>query len=90
MTGPRTTGKESLLLSLLAGIIGCLLALPLNWVTIGVGSFTSFSEIAFRFQVGTAPLLFGLIFATGVGAIGGLLPARAAAKKEILSALREG
>ena len=81
---------ESVLLSLLAGILGCLLALPLNWVTTGVGSFISFSEIAFRFQVGTAPLLSGLIFATGVGAIGGLLPARAAAKKEILSALREG
>ena len=81
---------ESVLLSLLAGILGCLLALPLNWVTTGVGSFISFSEIAFRFQVGMEPLLSGLIFATGVGAIGGLLPARAAAKKEILSALREG
>ena len=81
---------ESVLLSLLAGILGCLLALPLNCVTTGVGSFISFSEIAFRFQVGTAPLLSGLIFAAAVGAIGGLLPARAAAKKEILSALREG
>lgn len=81
---------ESVLLSLLAGILGCLLALPLNWVTIGVGNFVSFSEIAFRFQVGMAALLAGLIFATVVGAVGGLLPARAAAKKEILSALREG
>jgi ABC-type antimicrobial peptide transport system permease subunit len=80
---------ESVLLSLLAGILGCLLALPLNWVTTGVGSFISFSEIAFRFQVGIAAMLTGLTFATVVGAIGGLLPARAAAKKEILSALRE-
>jgi putative ABC transport system permease protein len=81
---------ESVLLSLLAGILGCLLALPLNWVTTGVGNFVSFSEIAFRFQVGISAQLTGLIFATVVGAIGGLLPARAAAKKEILSALREG
>jgi putative ABC transport system permease protein len=80
---------ESVLLSSLAGILGCLLALPLNWVTTGVGSFISFSEIAFRFQVGIAAMLTGLTFATLIGAIGGLLPARAAAKKEILSALRE-
>jgi len=43
---------ESVLLSLLAGILGCLLALPLNWVNTGVGNFLSFSEISFRFQVG--------------------------------------
>jgi putative ABC transport system permease protein len=81
---------ESVLLSALAGILGCLLALPLNWVTTGVGSFVSFSEISFRFHVGVAALLTGLTFATVLGAIGGLLPARAAARKEILSALREG
>jgi putative ABC transport system permease protein len=81
---------ESVLLSVLAGILGCLLALPLNWVTTGVGSFISFSEIAFRFQVGIAALLTGLAFAVFLGALGGLLPARAAARKEILSALREG
>ncbi len=81
---------ESVLLALLAGILGCLLALPVNWVTTGVGSFVSFSEIAFRFQVGFAAVLTGLTFATVLGAIGGLLPARAAAKKEILRALREG
>jgi ABC-type antimicrobial peptide transport system permease subunit len=80
---------EAVLLSTLAGILGCLLALPLNWVTTGVGSFVSFSEIAFRFHVGIAALFSGLTFAVVLGALGGLLPARAAAKKEILSALRE-
>jgi putative ABC transport system ATP-binding protein len=45
---------ESILLSVLAGILGCLLALPLNWVTTGVGNFASFSEIAFQFHTGTA------------------------------------
>jgi putative ABC transport system permease protein len=81
---------ESLLLSLIAGFLGCLLALPLNWVTTGVGNFISFSEIAFQFHVGIAALLTGVTFAVALGAIGGLLPARAAAKKDILSALREG
>jgi putative ABC transport system permease protein len=79
---------ESILLSVLAGILGCLLALPLNWVTTGVGNFSSFSEIAFQFHTGTAVMFSGLTFAIVLGALGGFLPARAAARKEILSALR--
>lgn len=81
--------SESVLLAALAGVLGCLLALPLDFVTTGVGSFASFSEISFRFRVGATALLSGLIFAVVLGAIGGVWPARAAAKKEILSALRE-
>lgn len=80
---------ESVLLSALAGILGCLLALPLNLVTTGIGSMMSFSEIAFRFRVGVTALLSGFAFAIVLGALGGVLPARAAARKEILSALRE-
>jgi putative ABC transport system permease protein len=79
---------ESILLSVLAGILGCLLALPLNWVITGVGNFASFSEIAFQFHTGTTIMFTGLTFAIVLGAIGGFLPARAAARKEILSALR--
>ncbi|HEX4785168.1 MAG TPA: ABC transporter permease [Candidatus Sulfotelmatobacter sp.] len=81
--------SESVLLAALGGVLGCLIALPLNWVTTGVGSMVSFSEIAFRFHVGIAALSSGLIFAVVLGAAGGALPARAAAKKEILIALRE-
>lgn len=80
---------ESVLLATLAGILGCLLALPLDFFTTGVGNFISFSEISFRFQVGTSALAAGLLFAVVLGAIGGVWPARAAAKKEILTALRE-
>lgn len=81
--------SESVLLAGLAGVLGCLIALPLNWVTTGVGSMISFSEIAFRFHVSAAALLTGLMFAVVLGAAGGALPARAAARKEILTALRE-
>lgn len=81
--------SESVLLAVLAGVLGCVIALPLNWVTTGVGSMVSFSEIAFRFHVGLAALASGLLFAVVLGAAGGVLPARAAARKEILSALRE-
>ena len=80
---------ESLILSLLGGLIGCLLVLPLASVTTSIGSFTSFSDIAFNFRITPAILMTGLVFSLFMGAFGGLFPARAAAKKEILVALRE-
>jgi putative ABC transport system permease protein len=80
---------ESLILSLLGGVIGCLLVLPLNTVTTGMMSFTSFSEIAFNFRVGPEAMALGIGFALIMGAIGGVFPARMAAKKEILVALRD-
>ena len=80
---------ESLLLSGLGGIIGCILVLPLNNITTGIGSFTTFSEISFQFRVTPLIMLTGVLFGIFMGAIGGLFPARNAAKKEILVALRE-
>jgi putative ABC transport system permease protein len=80
---------ESLLLALIGGVLGCLLALPINGVTTGIGSFATFSEIAFDFRVSPSSMLAGIIFALVVGAIGGLFPAGSAARKEILTALRE-
>ena len=80
---------ESLLLALLGGLLGCLIALPLNGVTTGVGNFETFSETSFNFRVGPESMLVGLLFALVVGAIGGLFPAASAARKEILTALRE-
>lgn len=80
---------EALLLSIAAGLLGCLITLPLNGVTTGVGNFFTFSEIAFHFRVGLSTMAIGVIFAAIVGAIGGFFPARNAAKKEILGALHE-
>jgi ABC-type antimicrobial peptide transport system permease subunit len=77
---------ESVLLSLLGGVLGCLLALPLNSVTTQVGA--NFATMAFAFQVTPSTMAAGLIFAVTLGAVGGLLPARMAARKEILTALR--
>jgi len=81
---------ESLMLAGMGGMIGCLLALPLNGITTGVGSFITFSEIAFNFRVTPAVMLPGVIFALILGAFGGVFPARSAARQEILVALREG
>jgi putative ABC transport system permease protein len=80
---------ESLLLSLLGGLLGCLLVLPLNNITTGIGNFITFSEITFNFAVTPAIMAAGLAFALILGALGGLFPARNAARKEILTALRE-
>jgi len=80
---------ESLLLSLAGGILACLLVLPLNNVTTGLGNFITFSETSFNFRIGPEVMAIGIIFSLILGAVGGLLPARQAARKEILTALRE-
>ncbi len=79
---------ESVLLSVLGGIIGCLLVLPLNGITTGIGN-SNFSETAFNFHVSPQIMLIGIAFAAILGAAGGLFPAGNAARKEILIALRE-
>jgi putative ABC transport system permease protein len=80
---------ESLLLALLGGILGCLLVLPLNNITTGIGNFITFSEITFNFAVTPTIMAIGVAFALILGGLGGLFPARNAARKEILNALRE-
>ena len=80
---------ESLVLSLTGGVLGCLLALPLNTFRTGIGNMATFSEISFGFRVDLAAVLVGILFALAMGAIGGFFPARAAARQEILDALRE-
>ena len=80
---------ESVLLSLLGGAIGCLLALPVRSFTTGTMSYATFSELAFRFQVTPAMLLAGLLFAAFMGLVGGFFPARKAATMPIVDSLRE-
>jgi putative ABC transport system permease protein len=79
---------ESLLLALCGGIIGCMLTQPLNNITTGIGNFITVSEISFNFRVGPSVMLAGILFALFMGVLGGFFPARMAAKKEILAALR--
>lgn len=81
---------ESILLSLLGGLIGCVLVLPLNNLQTGLGNFVTFSEMTFSFAVTPAIMGMGVGFALVMGAIGGLFPAWSAARKEILTALRQG
>lgn len=79
---------ESIVLAGIGGIVGCLLALPLNGVATGTFSWTTFSEVAFEFRITPELLGKGMVFALVMGVLGGLLPARMAARKPVLDALK--
>lgn len=79
---------ESMVISLVAGAIGCLIALPANGLTAATGNVT-FSELAFAFRVTPPALAAGMAFALVMGFVGGLLPAFRAARLPISRALRE-
>jgi putative ABC transport system permease protein len=80
---------ESLLLALAGGVIGCLLALPINGVTTGTANWQTFSEIAFAFRITPQLLSIGMLFAALMGLFGGIFPAWRAARQTPAAALRE-
>ena len=79
---------ESALIALVGGVIGCLIALPMNGVVTSTTNWASFSEIAFAFRITPALLLAGLAFAVVVGMLGGFFPARRASKVPVVQAIR--
>jgi putative ABC transport system permease protein len=80
---------ESVILAVIGGAIGCLLAFPMNGFTTGTGQTQSFSEIAFAFRITPQIILAGMVLAVVMGFLGGLLPALRGARLPITSALRE-
>jgi putative ABC transport system permease protein len=80
---------ESVFLAFIGGVLGCLLAFPMNGFSTGTGQTQSFSEIAFAFRITPQIVLIGLGFAVLMGFIGGLLPALRGARRPITVALRE-
>jgi putative ABC transport system permease protein len=80
---------ESIFLALIGAAIGILIALPVNNVSAGVGNWQTFSETAFKFKIDWRAIVAGLIFATVIGALGGLLPAWSASRKNVVTAMRE-
>lgn len=79
---------ESVLLSLLGGVLGCVIALPINGITTSTTNWSSFSEVAFAFQVTPVTLLSGLLFAAFMGLVGGILPAQRASRQQLAVSLR--
>jgi len=80
---------EALLLSMLGGILGLILVLPLTNVTTGIGSFVTFAEISFNLRITPQIAIGGILFSMLMGLLGGLFPAFSASRKEILDALRQ-
>ena len=80
---------EALLISFIAGIIGCVVVLPLNGMTTQTMNFSTFSNIAFAFRITFDLLMMGVIFALAMGVLGGLLPAMRAALRPVAASLRE-
>lgn len=79
---------ESLLLSLLGGSAGLLLASLLQNMTVSTTNFATFSELAFRFSLSPSIVLESIAFALVMGFLGGFLPAVRAARQNILQSLR--
>ena len=80
---------ESLILSLIGGAIGCLIALPINGIVTSTTNFSSFSEVAFAFRVTPPALAAGIAFAAAMGIVGGFLPALRAARQPLAQSVRE-
>ncbi|MFN0180893.1 MAG: ABC transporter permease [Gemmatimonadales bacterium] len=80
---------EAVFIAALGGALGCLMTLPINGLVTSTTNWSSFSEVAFAFRITPGLLLNGMIFAVAMGVIGGLLPARHAAKQQVVEALRQ-
>ena len=80
---------ESLALSLSGGLIGVLLASLLQFFSVSTLNFGSFSELEFSFALSPTIIIASLLFALGMGMVGGFAPAVIAARLKIVNALRD-
>jgi putative ABC transport system permease protein len=79
---------ESAVLALIAGVVGCILALPVNTMSGATGG-ANFSEVAFAFKLSPAWLAIAVVAAVMMGIVGGLFPSFRAARTPITAALRD-
>lgn len=80
--------KECVLMGVLGGFAGVLLAASLSIGRISTTNFNTFSEVAFGFTLTPTIAAQGIIFGAVMGLIGGALPALRAARIKLLEALR--
>jgi putative ABC transport system permease protein len=79
---------ESVWIALIGGVLGCLLALPVNGITTGTINWQTFSHLAFAFRITPDLLALGLAFAVLMGLLGGVPPAIRAARANVSRTLR--
>jgi ABC-type lipoprotein release transport system permease subunit len=79
---------EAAMVALIGGVLGGVMALPLNGIGTGTTNWFTFSEMNFRFAV--TPLLLGegVVFAVLMGVAGGVLPAIRASRLSPAAAMR--
>jgi putative ABC transport system permease protein len=84
---------ESVLISLIGGAVGGILALGVVNTVLssptGTNNFNTFAEILFNFRLTPELLVAGMVFSLGIGVFGGFFPAFRAARLKIVNALRE-
>lgn len=80
---------ESVILCMLGGLVGCLLALPFQGYSTGTANWASFSEFTFSFRFGPMVMAWGVGMALVMGLLGGLFPALSAVRMKIVEALRK-
>ncbi|MDE0105793.1 MAG: ABC transporter permease [Bryobacterales bacterium] len=78
---------ESLLLSVVGGLLGCLMVAPLHGFEGRIGNFTTFAETSFQFQLTPQYVVGGMVFAAVMGVVGGFIPSWLAARKSVLGSL---
>ncbi|MCX8011153.1 MAG: ABC transporter permease [Ignavibacteria bacterium] len=81
---------ESLLISLIGGVLGLILASFLQFFSVSTLNWNSFAELSFSFALSPNIITSSLIFALAMGLLGGFLPSVRAARMNIVSALRAG
>ncbi|HAY21201.1 MAG TPA: multidrug ABC transporter permease, partial [Desulfobacterales bacterium] len=79
---------ESLLIGLMGGLVGLGAASLMQFLTISTTNWQTFSEVAFNFSLTADIFLKSLLFALGMGLVGGFLPALRGARMNIVEALR--
>jgi putative ABC transport system permease protein len=79
---------EGAFLALIGGVLGCILALPMNGFATGTLSFDNFSEVVFEFRITPQLITKGLLFSLIVGVIGSLFPAVRAARLPVIASLK--
>ncbi len=80
--------SESLLLSLVGGVIGLFAASWMQTVDISTTNFQTFSELAFQFKMTSEIVLQTIMFSLSMGFIGGFIPAWRASRMKIVDCLR--
>jgi ABC-type lipoprotein release transport system permease subunit len=79
---------ESILLAIIGGIAGLVLASLMSFVQISTVNFGTFSELAFGFALSPSIIISSMVFSLIMGIVGGFLPAARASRMNILAALR--